>query len=87
MRELILDPQALEDMQWWLKTNKRAALRILQLMEETMRTPFEGRGKPEALKFDLSGCWSRRIDLEHRLVYEVTDAQVRVLSCRFHYRA
>ena len=47
MRELILDPQALEDLQWWLKTNKRAAPKIFQLMEEAMQTPLEGRGKPE----------------------------------------
>ena len=86
MRRLILDPLALEDLQWWMRIDKRAASKILQLLEETMRDPFAGKGKPEALKFDLSGCWSRRIDLEHRLVYEVTDSDIRVLSCRFHYR-
>jgi toxin YoeB len=87
VRQLILDVHALEDLQWWLKTDKRATLKILQLMEETLRDPFSGKGKPEALRFDLSGCWSRRINLEHRLVYEVTDSHIRVLSCRFHYRA
>jgi len=86
VRRLILDPLALEDLQWWMRIDKRAASKILQLLEETMRDPFAGKGKPEALKFDLSGCWSRRIDLEHRLVYEVTDSDIRVLSCRFHYR-
>jgi toxin YoeB len=60
--------------------------RRLDLIEETLGDPFRGRGKPEALKFDLSGCWSRRIDLEHRLVYEVTEDRIRILSCRFHYR-
>jgi len=86
MRQLILDPQALEDLQWWTRTDKSVALKILQLLEETLRNPFAGKGKPEALKFDLSGCWSRRIDLAHRLVYEVTDSDIRILSCRFHYR-
>lgn len=86
MRRLILDPQALEDLQWWTGTDKRVALKILRLLEETARDPFGGRGKPEALKFDLSECWFRRIDLSHRLVYEVTDHDIRVLSCRFHYR-
>jgi len=86
VRQLILDPQAPEDLQWWTRTGKRVALKILQLLEESVRNPFAGKGKPEALKFDLSGCWSRRIDLAHRLVYEATDSNIRVLSCRFHYR-
>jgi len=86
VRQLILDPQAPEDLQWWTRTDKRVALKILQLLEESVRNPFAGKGKPEALKFDLSGCWSRRIDLAHRLVYEVTDSNIRVLSYRFHYR-
>nr|WP_207787830.1 Txe/YoeB family addiction module toxin [Candidatus Thiosymbion oneisti] len=84
---MILDPQALEDLQWWTRTDKRVARKVLRLLEETLRNPFAGKGKPEALKFDLAGCWSRRIDLRHRLVYEVTDSEIRVLSCRFHYRA
>lgn len=79
-------PQALEDLQWWTSTDKRTAVKVLRLVEETVRDPFGGRGKPEALKFDLAGCWSRRIDLEHRLVYEVTDSDIRVLEHRFHYR-
>jgi toxin YoeB len=82
----LVDPNALADLQWWVKTDRRTALKVIALTEETLRDPFHGRGKPEALKFDLAGCWSRRIDLEHRLVYEVTDAWVRVLACRFHYR-
>jgi len=86
MRQLILDPQALEDLQWWTKTDKRVAPEILQLLEETVRDPCAGKGKLGALKFDLSGYWSRRIDLAHRLVYEVTDSNIRVLSYRFHYR-
>jgi len=68
VRRLILGPQALEDLQWWAGIDKRVALKILRLLEETVRSPFADKGKPEALKFDLSGCWSRRIDLAWRIV-------------------
>ncbi|MDX1656082.1 MAG: Txe/YoeB family addiction module toxin [Candidatus Competibacteraceae bacterium] len=86
MRRLLLDPNALEDLQWWVRQDRRTALRILALMKEICRNPFAGKGKPEALKHQLTGCWSRRITQEHRLVYEVTDETVRVLACRYHYR-
>ena len=86
MRQLLLDPNALEDLQWWVRQDRRTALKILELLEETCRDPFAGKGKPEALKHQLAGCWSRRISQEHRLVYEVTDETVRVLACRYHYR-
>ena len=86
MRQILLDPAALEDIQWWVRHDQRTARKILDLIEEAARSPSEGRGKPEALKFDLSGCWSRRISLEHRLVYEVSEETIRVLACRFHYR-
>ncbi|SFC94617.1 toxin YoeB [Thiohalospira halophila DSM 15071] len=86
MRQVLLDPAALEDLQWWLQKDRRTATKILGLIEEAARDPFQGRGRPEALKFELSGCWSRRINLEHRLVYEVGEDILRVLSCRFHYR-
>jgi toxin YoeB len=69
-----------------VRHDQRTARKILDLIEEAARSPFEGRGKPEALKFELSGCWSRRINLEHRLVYEVSEETIRVLACRFHYR-
>jgi toxin YoeB len=61
------------------------ALRVLDLVEAVMRDPFEGPGKPEALKFALSGCWSRRVTQEHRLVYRVTDESVDFLQARYHY--
>ncbi|MFP4182521.1 MAG: Txe/YoeB family addiction module toxin [Thiohalospira sp.] len=86
MRQVVLDPAALEDLQWWLRHDRKTAQRIPDLIEESARDPFQGRGRPEALKFELSGCWSRRINLEHRLVYEVTDQTIRILSCQFHYR-
>ena len=80
-----LTPTALEDLRYWLKTDKRQSERILSLLEEIRRTPFAGSGKPEPLRFQLAGCWSRRIDREHRLVYQVLEAEILVLSCPFHY--
>ena len=79
-------PQAIEDIKWWIKQDKKLALKIMGLMEELPQSPFSGKGKPEKLRFNLSGFWSRRITQEHRLVYEVTDDFIRVVSCRYHYR-
>lgn len=78
-------PTALDDLRYWLKTDKRQAERLLALLEEIRRTPFEGTGKPEPLRFQLAGCWSRRIDREHRLVYQVEEAEIVVIACRYHY--
>jgi toxin YoeB len=78
-------PTALDDLRYWLKTDKRQAERVLALLEEIRRTPFEGIGKPEPLRFQLAGCWSRRIDREHRLVYQVEEAEIVVIACRYHY--
>jgi len=78
-------PTALDDLRYWLKTDKRQAERVLTLLEEIRRTPFEGTGKPEPLRFQLAGCWSRRIDREHRLVYQVEETEIVVIACRYHY--
>jgi len=78
-------PTALDDLRYWLKTDKRQADRVLTLLEEIRRTPFEGTGKPEPLRFQLAGCWSRRIDREHRLVYQVEETEIVVIACRYHY--
>lgn len=78
-------PTALDDLRYWLKTDKKLADRILSLLEEIRRTPFEGTGKPEPLRFQLAGCWSRRIDREHRLVYQVEENEIVVIACRYHY--
>ena len=59
--------------------------KINELIKDIQRTPFEGRGKPEPLKYDLSGFWSRRIDREHRLVYRVIENEILIYSCKFHY--
>ncbi len=85
VRSLEFDPLAFEDLAWWVQQDRKIALRLIKLIKEVQRTPFSGTGKPEALKHELSGCWSRRIDQEHRLVYEVKDDKIRILACRYHY--
>jgi toxin YoeB len=82
---LEFDPAAFEDLAWWIEQDRKKALRIVKLIEAIQRDPFQGLGEPEPLKHDLAGCWSRRINTEHRLVYEVTAAKIRILACRFHY--
>ena len=77
---------AWEDYVWWQTQDKKTLRRINKLIKEIERKPFEGLGKPEPLKFDLSGLWSRRIGQTNRLVYEVTDDTVLFHSCRDHYR-
>jgi toxin YoeB len=69
----------------WSTRDRKTFERIVRLTTESARTPFTETGKPEALKHDLKGCWSRRIDHEHRLVYKVTDEQIVILACRYHY--
>lgn len=75
--------------EYWQGTDKKTVKRINKLIQETMRTPFNGNGKPEPLKHGLKGYWSRRIDREHRLVYKLkgegTDATLLIIQCRFHY--
>ena len=82
---LEFDPQALEDLRYWVEQDRRKATRVLRLIDESLRTPFTGSGKPEPLKHSLAGSWSRRIDREHRLVYRVEGDRLIVLACRFHY--
>jgi toxin YoeB len=82
---LEVDPQALEDLLYWVEQDRRKATRILRLIEECLRAPFTGSGKPEPLRHALAGSRSRRIDREHRLVYRVEGDRLIVLACRFHY--
>jgi toxin YoeB len=82
---LDFDSAAFEDLAWWVEKDRAQALRVIKLVRETQREPFSGLGKPEPLRHELSGCWSRRIDHEHRLVYQVQEGRIRILSCRFHY--
>lgn len=83
-RQVAFEVTAWEDYQSWVEQPKMLK-RINRLITECLRTPFEGIGKPEALKGDLQGFWSRRIDEEHRLVYYVTDTRITIAQCKYHY--
>ncbi len=85
MRNLEFDSCGFEDLAWWVEKDRKKALKIIKLIKEIQKNPFDGIGKPEPLKHDLSGCWSRRIDGEHRLVYQVSEEKIRILACRYHY--
>ena len=76
---------AWEDYTTWLKEDRKMLSKINQLIKDIQRTPFEGIGKPEALKYDLGGYWSRRIDREHRLVYKIDHDTIIIISFRYHY--
>lgn len=76
---------AWEDYEYWQKTSKAQIKQINKLIKAIKREPFEGIGRPEQLKYDLAGYWSRRIDQEHRLVYEVQDDAIIIVQCRLHY--
>jgi toxin YoeB len=77
--------RAFEDLQYWIATNARMAKKVMKLIEDTKRTPFGGIGKPEPLKNELSGWWSKRIDGEHRLVYRVDDESLIIAQAKGHY--
>ena len=70
---------------FWQQADKKILKKINTLIKDIKRDPYEGIGKPEPLKYELSGCWSRRITDEHRLVYEVSLYSILVISCRYHY--
>jgi len=74
-----------EDLAYWVKIDRKVALRILDIVEAIMRNPFEGIGKPELLRYLGGGVWSRRITQEHRLVYVVGDDKIDFVQCRYHY--
>jgi toxin YoeB len=82
---LEFDQAAFEDLAWWIEQDRHKALRIISLIKDVQRDPFKGIGKPEPLKHEFKGCWSRRIDQEHRLIYQVTEEKIRILACRYHY--
>ena len=84
-RVAVFQPEFLQDLRFWVKSEHAAAIRILDLVEAVMRDPFEGPGKPEPLKYVLAGCWSRRVTQEHRLVYRVSDEAIDFLQARYHY--
>jgi toxin YoeB len=82
---LEFDVAAFEDLAWWIERDRSKALRIVNLIKDVQRDPFKGIGKPEPLKHELKGCWSRRIDQEHRLIDQVTEDKISLLACRYHY--
>lgn len=83
--ETVLQARFLEDLEFWISTDWKTALKILALMKEIRRDPFNGAGKPEQLKYLPGKPWSRRITQEHRLVYLVTTNRIDFLQARFHY--
>jgi toxin YoeB len=85
MADLIWDSKAWQDYIYWQGQDKKTLKRINRLIRDTLATPFEGIGKPEPLKENLSGYWSRRIDETNRLVYRVGEGYVKIISCRYHY--
>jgi toxin YoeB len=84
-REAVFHPEFRQDLRYWIDTDRKVALRILDLLEAVLRDPFAGIGKPEPLKYVLAGCWSRRITQEHRLVYRVSARRIDFLQARYHY--
>ncbi len=83
--KLTWSPSSWEDYLYWQKVDKKVLKRINELIKSATRTPFDGIGKPEALKGDLQGYWSRRITAEHRLVYKYENEEIFIAACRYHY--
>lgn len=84
-RKAVFHAELRQDLRYWAATDRKTAMRVLDLVEAVLRDPFSGIGKPEPLKYVLAGCWSRRITQEHRLVYRVTPNRIDFLQARYHY--
>ncbi len=84
-RRISFEASAFEDFNQWAALDKKTYQKIIALIKDINRSPFSGLGKPEALKHEYSGYWSRRINEEHRLVYKVTDADIIIVACKYHY--
>ena len=84
-RDAFFQPEFIEDLRYWVENDRKLALRAFELIEAILRDPFEGIGKPEPLKYLASGCWSRRLTQEHRIVYLVRDNRIDFLQARYHY--
>ena len=83
--EAVFHPEFIEDLHYWITTNRKLALKVLDLVEAILREPFTGIGKPEPLKHIHPGTWSRRLTKEHRIVYLVSDDRIDFLQARYHY--
>ena len=84
-RDVVFQPEFIQDLKHWVRTDRRIALRVVALIEDIMRDPFKGIGKPEPLKYLAPGVWSRRLTQEYRLVYLVRDDRIDFLQARYHY--
>ena len=84
-RSVVFQPEFLDDLRYWVETDRKLALRVFDLIEAVMRDPFSGIGKPEPLKYLAPGTWSRRLTQEHRIVYLVRDERIDFLQARYHY--
>jgi toxin YoeB len=85
MKAIVFEGNSFEQVFSWATENPKKLLKILELIDSARRTPFHGIGKPELLKHDFKGCWSRRIDHEHQLVYTVSEDAITIISCKYHY--
>ena len=85
MRNVVFSPESFEHYRYWQEHDKSVLDKLNHLIQECQRTPFKGTGKPEPLKGNLKGYWSRRITQEHRLLYRVDEQNVFIVACRFHY--
>jgi toxin YoeB len=86
MRDVLFESAAFEDLEYWAKNDLKLLKKIIELIADIQKTPFAGIGKPEALKFQYKGFWSRRINDEHRLIYTINDKEIVIASCRYHYQ-
>ena len=84
-RDAVFQPEFIEDLRFWVETDRKLALRAFDLIEAILRDPFGGIGKPEPLKYLTPGAWSRRLTHEHRIVYLVRDDRIDFLQARYHY--
>ncbi len=85
MKKVAFEPEAFEQLSEWGKEDKKVFKKLLELIKDIQREPFSGIGKPEPLKYELQGYWSRRITNEHRLVYKIEEDLLIILSCKYHY--
>lgn len=84
-RDAVFQQEFREDLEYWIKTDRKIALRAFKIIEDIMRNPFQGVGKPEPLRYLAPGTWSRRLTQEHRIVYLVRDDRIDFLQARYHY--
>ncbi len=85
-RKAVFQPEFIEDLRFWVETDRKMALKVLKIIEAILRDPYEGIGKPEPLKYLPPGAWSRRLTQEHRIVYVVRDDRIDFLQARYHYQ-